>query len=137
MQCPKVTHGKVCGKVVRSQYPKGHIFMQLPGDLAGTEYPGGIPTHHDFDHHGRMKRLVARTILNILAVKGRQVQAVYLVVDEVGQMALGQTVLKGAGSSCFCSGRSGQAISPNQSMPYAVCPFGGDETLNRSLLYTI
>ena len=104
MQCPKVTHGKVCGKVVRSQYPKGHIFMQLPGDLAGTEYPGGIPTHHDFDHHGRMKRLVARTILNIPAVKCRQVQAVYRVVDEVGQLALGHTVLKGAGQQLLLFG---------------------------------
>ena len=85
------------GKLVGSQHPIGYVFMQLPGSLARDEGACGVRIDHDLDHHGRMKRLVARTTLGGPGVKGRQVQAVYGVVNKVRQMPLGQPVLQGAG----------------------------------------
>ena len=51
-----------------------------------------------------MKRLVARTILGVPGVEGRQVQAVSCVVNEVGQVAFGQAVLKSAGQQLLLFG---------------------------------
>ena len=59
VQCAKVADGAVGWKVVGTQHPKRNILMQLLGDLARTEDPGGIGIDQDFDQHDRMKRLVA------------------------------------------------------------------------------
>jgi hypothetical protein len=59
-----------------------------------AEGAGGVTVDEHLDHHGRVKRLVARAALGVAGVKGAQIQAVNAVADEVRQVALGQPVLQ-------------------------------------------
>lgn len=97
MQRAKVSDGAVGGEVACSKHPKGDVLKELSGDLAGTDGARSVGIDHDFDHHGRMKGLVAWATNAIPGMKGRKIQAIYRVVNEVGQVPLGQPVLQGAG----------------------------------------
>jgi hypothetical protein len=69
MQSAKVADSAVGGKVTCRQHPKGDVLRDLFGDLAVTEGACGVGLDHDFDHHGRMKRLVAGAIFGVPGVK--------------------------------------------------------------------
>ena len=67
--------------------------MQFGRQLARAEGARGVAIDQDLDHHGRVKRLIARTALCVPGVKRAQVQAVGAVTDEVRQVPFGQPVL--------------------------------------------
>ena len=97
VQGAELPYRAVGGKVLGCQHAKGHVFVELSGDLAGAEYAAGIRVDQDLDHHRRVKRLIARATCCVAHMKPTEVQAVYRVVDKVGQMALGQPVLQSTG----------------------------------------
>lgn len=71
--------------------------MQLGRQLARAEGARGVAIDKDLDHHGRVKRLVARPTLGVPGVKGAQIKTVDAVADEVRQMPFGQPVLQRVG----------------------------------------
>ena len=60
MQRAKVAQRAVCGKVACCKHPKRDAFMQLAGHLARGEHARGVTVDQYLDHHGRVKRLIAR-----------------------------------------------------------------------------
>ena len=97
VQGTELPYRAVGGKVLGCKHAKGHVFVELFGDLARAEHPGSVRIDQDLDHHGRVKRLVAWATCCVAGMKGAQVQTGYGIVDEVGQMAFGKPVLDGAG----------------------------------------
>ena len=64
----------------------------------------GITVNQHLDHHGRVKRLVARSTTLVARVKGAQVQAVHGVADEIREVTLGQPFLQSAGQKVLLIG---------------------------------
>ena len=88
VQRPKVRERVVRRIVLCSEHPQSHVIKQFGRQLARAEGARGIAVDEDFDHHGRMKGLVARPPLGIPGVKGAQIQTVHAVADEVRQMSI-------------------------------------------------
>jgi hypothetical protein len=83
MERPEIADRPVRREVARRQHPKGHVLVQLAGDLARAEHPRGVAVDQHLDHHRRVKRLVARPVLVVAGVKRAQLERVDGVADEV------------------------------------------------------
>ena len=65
MDSAKVAQRAVGGKLSGRQDPERHILVQLARDLRELNTPVAYAYSSTFDHHGRMKRLVARSATGI------------------------------------------------------------------------
>ena len=94
MQRPEVANRAVLGEVASAQHPKRQILVQLTFDLAQTEDLGGVAEDHHPEHHRRLEHRIARTAACLAGVERAPVQRIDNVANEVGQMSLGQPILK-------------------------------------------
>jgi hypothetical protein len=91
---PELADPRVVRVAARREHPEGHVLVRPSLDLPRRPHAHAVPVQEQRQHHHRVVRRVAPLLALVRRLDGRQVERLHQIQHEVGEVVLGQPLLR-------------------------------------------